>query len=99
MVYPGLKGEPPVVVIDLSDDSADSISEHITDFVCAHIKGDGLLSDIYKRNSPSFHEVEAFKSKVEMSLNCADKIKFYAGLKKHPRFDEWLDQLDEKYDN
>lgn len=92
--YPELKGEPPVVLSDVSDDAADSVTENITDYVCSLIQGG---DDIYKKNASSLEEVEAYKKQLLKSLDCKAKPKVFFGLEKHPKFDEWLDKLDDLY--
>ena len=98
--YPKLKGEPPVVTHNLSDNSADSVTDNITDFVCSFIQGKTLSGGkVYNEKSSNFHVVEEYKTQAAESLNCEAKPKVFFGLKKHPKFDKWLDKLDEKYQN
>ncbi len=93
--YPELEGEAPVVTCDVSDNSADSVSENMNDYVCSIINDE----DNYNKNSINFAKVEEYKNKFSKSLNCKAKPKFYFGLTKHPRFDKWLDSIDNKYQN
>jgi len=96
--YPELSGEPPVVVINMSDYSADSVTENIEDLVCSLIKGETLSGGkTYNHKSEKFLEVETYKKNILKELNCAKKIEVWSGLHQHPKFEEWLEEIDEKY--
>ena len=92
-LYPGLKGEPPVVSYNLSNDAADSVSDNITDFVCDLMQ----RNELYNKKIDNIGSLKAYITKAQKQLQCPEHPKVYVGLKKHPKFDAWLEKMDEKY--
>lgn len=92
--YPTLKGEPPVVSIGMSDNSADNVTDNMEDFVCALIGKE----NIYNPKSNDFEKVDEYKKKFLATLSCPKKVELFLYETKHPKINEWLDALDEKYE-
>ena len=97
--YPTLKGEPPVVTIDMSDKSAANVTENMEDFVCSLIGGEALGGEnMYSPKSNDFEKVDEYKKKFLATLTCPKKVEVFPYETKHPKINEWLDALDEKYE-
>ena len=99
--YPELKGEPPVVVITLSDGSADNVTDNMTDFSCSFILGETLSGEnLYNLKPSNIVKIKQYKTEMLNTLNCTSKTKSQVWDSiKHPKFNEWLDKLDVKYEN
>ncbi len=108
--YPGLTGEPPVVLIG-QDSNSCTVAPSLNDFICLNLMDmepyyfetkpkniwTALDLDYFKEELPkTYNDIVNLRNVANNEIECDDYKQIIKRFKNYPKFDKWIEKVNQK---